>query len=456
MRPADLTLNLETERNSDPPRDRLFTISTGMAVLAVVLGLLAGQRFLMPPVSAFICLVPVALALLFWRDAALRNAMVCLALLSKVDSSDIAYMDTPGIVRLFIYAMAIGVLFAGFRISSRRLAALSVYVIILLVMTFTAGGIIDNYSLVRDVITLVGILAVLGASSSPGDPLVVNMRVVAFFSAGLLFAELVNLRFFYDISTRDYLSYDSLKGAVMVASLYLLAGGRLLTFVPLFAGTMLVIIGYATRMLLVTYLGLIVLLFFGKSISGTAKIGIIVFFAAVVVTAAVSLPTEVLEGQRLFGFLFAHESAGGVLDFLRVLDPVRYVEHEMFFQRPWYEAPFGSGLGSGLIDTTGQLSFVQPNTGAFTDKELLESRYFRLHDPWIYFGLRLGLVFVLVAYGYFIRATLNRSPDIVVLGGFGLILFNAATFSISGLLMTALVAKQIALVFQGNSRGGRP
>lgn len=156
----------------------------------------------------------------------------------------------------------------------------------------------------------------------------------------------------------------------------------------------------------------------------------------------------------MFGFLFAHENAAGLLDFIRVLDPVRYVEHEMFFQRPWYEMPFGSGLGSGLIDTTGQLSFVLPNTGAFTDKELLEAKYFRLHDPWIYFGLRLGLAFVVAVYAFFVRASLSRTRETVVLGGFGLLLFNAATFSISGLLMTALVAKQVALQFQGGARGG--
>ncbi len=239
----------------------------------------------------------------------------------------------------------------------------------------------------------------------------------------------------------------------MVASLYLLAKGRLLSFIPVFACTMLVIIGYATRMLLISYLGIVLLLFFGKAISNTVKIAIVGLFCAVIVTVALTLPPEILEGQRMFGFLFAHEGAAGVLDFIRVLDPVRFVEHEMFFQRPWFEVPFGSGLGSGLIDTTGQLSFVQPNTGAFSDKELLESKYFRLHDPWIYFGLRLGLVFVLAAYVFFIKAALNRARDIVLLGGFGLILFNAATFSISGLLMTALVAKQLALSFESVRQG---
>ena len=61
------------------------------ALFAALLGLLAGQRFLLPIVSAFICLVPLALAVLFWRKPAVRNSMTCLALLSKVDSSSIAY-----------------------------------------------------------------------------------------------------------------------------------------------------------------------------------------------------------------------------------------------------------------------------------------------------------------------------------------------------------------------------
>lgn len=434
------------------PADGVNALSSGSSMLAawveylaLLLGLLAGQRFLLPAVSAYICLVPIAFALLNWRKATIRNALVCIALLSKVDSSDIAYMDTPGFVRMFIYCMAISILFAGFHISTRRLGILCGYVIVLLAMTLATAGLIDSYSLVRDVVTLIGLVAVLGAGRSSGERVVVDIRAVAFFSFGLLCSELINLWLFYDSSGGDYLSYDSLKGAVMFVPLYLLVSGRLTAFLPVFALSILVIIGYATRMLLITSVGILVLLLFSKATTGKAKATILGVLGAGIFTIALLLPPEFLEGRRMFGFLSAHENAAGWLEFVRVLDPVRYVEHEMFLQRSWAEIVFGSGLGSGLIDDTGQLSFVQPGTGAFSDTELLEARYFRLHDAWIYFGLRLGLVFVVAAYAFLANATLGKSRDVVILGGWGILLLNSATFSISGLLMTALVAKQIAI-----------
>lgn len=424
-----------------------------MLLFAPLLGLLAGQRFLLPIVSAFICLVPLALAALFWRKASIRNSMCCLALLSKVDSSDIAYLDTPGYVRLVIYGLALWVLFAGFRISPRRLTVVLCYVAALLAMTFLTKGTIDGYSLARDVIALIGVLAAVGTSTRQREQ-VVDVAPIAWFSVGLLLSEIVNLKFFFDPSAGDYLGYDSLKGAVVFASLYMLVRGRLATFTVLSALSMLVLIGYATRMLLATYVLLVLVLLFSKTIRGGGRVVILAILCAGVGAVVFLLPREFIEGNRLFGFVYALADAGSWLDYVKLLDPVRYVEHEMFLDRPPIEILFGSGLGSGLIDVTGQLSFVQPGTGAFSDAELLSAKYYRLHDAWIYFGLRLGLVFIVFAYSYLARALMDKSRGTVLLGSFGLILLNSATFSISGLLMTALVVKQIALARADTRYGG--
>jgi hypothetical protein len=422
------------------------------ALFAALLGLLAGQRFLLPIVSAFICLVPLVLAMLFWRKPAVRNSMTCLALLSKVDSSSIAYVETPGSIRLIIYGLALWALFAGFRISAGRLSAFLCYVAVLLAMTFLTKGAIDDYSLARDVIALLGVVAVLG-TTGPEDEKVVDVEPIAWFSLGLLGAELANLAYFFDPSRGDYLSYDSLKGAVVFASLYMLLKGRLLAFFVLSAAAMFVLVGYATRMLLITYALVAVLLLFSKVVRGNVKVFILGTLCAGVAVVAFVLPREVIEGNRLFGMVYALAQAADWLDYLRILDPVRYVEHAVFLSRPPVEILLGSGLGSGFIDVTGEFSFVRSGTGAFSDQELLAGQYFRLHDAWIYFGLRLGLVFVLLAYCYFAAATLNKSRDTALLGGFGLILLNSATFSISGLLMTMLIAKQIALAWRQKVRG---
>jgi hypothetical protein len=107
---------------------------------------------------------------------------------------------------------------------------------------------------------------------------------------------------------------------------------------------------------------------------------------------------------------------------------------------------FGSGLGSGFEDKTGVLSFIPFGSGAFSDHELAEGHFYRLHDTWIYFGLRLGVVFVCAAYWLFIRAMFSVSKDRVLWGSLGLLMMNSATFSIAGLLLTALVAKQLFLL----------
>lgn len=424
-----------------------------MLLLATFLGLLAGQRFLLPLVSTFVCLVPLGMAVLFWRKGAVRNSMVCLALLSKVDSSTIAYLDTPGYIRLVIYGLALWVLFSAFRISPRRLSAFLCYVALLLAMTFMTRGAIDGYSLARDVIALLGVLAVLGTGARQ-DEKIVDVEPIAWFSLGLLLSEILNLAYFFDATAGDYLSYDSLKGAVVFVSLYMLVRGRLLAFAVLCALGLFVLIGYATRMLLITYALLAVLLLFGKVVRGVGKLLILAALCAGVAVVVFVLPREFIEGNRLFAVFYALADAGDWLEYMRILDPVRYVEHQMFLSRPPLEILLGSGLGSGFIDVTGQMSFVESGTGAFSDQELLAGQYFRLHDAWIYFGLRLGLVFVVVMYAYFAIAAINKWRDAALLGGFGLILLNSATFSISGLLMTALVAKQIAFAFQDGSQGG--
>lgn len=415
----------------------------GLSAFSVCVAVLSAQRFFAPPISAFACVLPLALALANWSRPAVRNSMISLALLAKVDSSDVAYVDTPGVIRLLINFGAIAIVLAGFRASVRRVMVFGAYVLVLLAITLSSRLNIDYYSLARDVITLVLLFGVIGTSTDEKSELV-SVESLTWFSFGLLGAELVNLVFFFESGSEHYLSYDSLKCIVIFASLVALVRGRLVLFAAIAMGTLVVLIGYATRMLLLTYVFILLLLVAGPATARRAKVGIVTFLVGGLVIATVYLSQETVDSSRMFSFIYVVPQAGDLLEYVKLLDPVRYIEQLVFFDRPVWRIAIGDGLGSGIVDKSGIFSFVLPGTGAYSDIELLQGRYFRLHDFWIYFGLRLGLVFVVVAFGFFVKAMFSRNRDRVLLGALGLLCLTNATFAISGLIMTGLIAKCIA------------
>jgi hypothetical protein len=112
----------------------------------------------------------------------------------------------------------------------------------------------------------------------------------------------------------------------------------------------------------------------------------------------------------------------------------------MFFGRDAVSILFGEGLGSGYHDRVGLFADIPYDSGAFSDRELNESRFFRLHDAWIFLGLRFGLPIVLVGYALVFRDMLASQPEQAWLGCATFLMLNNATFSIAGLVVTGLLA----------------
>ena len=128
-----------------------------------------------------------------------------------------------------------------------------------------------------------------------------------------------------------------------------------------------------------------------------------------------------------------------ILNTLKALDMVRFVENQLFFSRPVFEVIFGSGLGSGMVDTDGLLRFVGYNDTAFTDEELNNSVYFNLHDYWTDFGLRFGLIIVVFTM-YFVSVKQIILGRLVCGILFSILLFNTF-FATAGMIFTALIIK---------------
>lgn len=413
----------------------------GLLLLLFFVGFLSSQRLLAPYASAYVCLIPFGLALVYWRIKPFRDLMLVVSLLAKVDSSDIAYMDTLNYVRFIIYFLVLVVFLGEFRIKLNVLVALVCYVGFIIVLTINNIVDVDAYTLVRDLITLALIIVVVVSQRKSVNGYIVKAVHVNYFSLGLLFGEILNLLFFFDRSLGHYLSYDSLKCIVCFSSLYYYVTGRRMIGFFLIIPTLVVLIEYATRMLVFGYLFVLLTIYF--SFPGR-KINVVLTGIVFLVASSFYANTEnMVESSRVFGIFFIDGGSGDIFEIFRLLDPVRFVEHEMFFEQDWFHLIFGNGLGAGFIDTTGRFGFVPFDSGAFSDRELNEGRFYRLHDAWIYFGLRFGLGFVVFSYVILFREILCGNADRVLTGGLAFLMLTTATFSIAGLVMTAILIFQL-------------
>lgn len=411
-------------------------------------GILSAQRFTAPDLSAYVCLVPLAIAMVAWTQARLRNLMILVALLASVDYGDVVYQETPALVRYLIYVLSFTVLLTEWRVSRAGLLAYTAWSILLLAMTASSIEHIDLYTLTRDGITLVLIFLVLVVNVKEVRERMIDMRHLNAFVLGLLFAECVNIWLFFDFSDGHYLNYQSLKSVIVFSSLYYLVQGRKALSALLILATLFVLIHYATRAIFLSYIA-VVLAMLGRSLlQSKGKIKALAVFGLVagMIGAIVQVETENLESTRVTRPLTLLLSSGDDLAaFFYAIDPVRYVEHELFFGRGTVRILTGDGLGSGLIDVEGAFGFVPFDSGAFSDRELIEGKFYRLHDAWIYFGLRFGLLAVVLIYSLLIREILRRPCDRALLGGLVFVVLNCATFSISGLILTGILGVQLRM-----------
>jgi hypothetical protein len=119
------------------------------------------------------------------------------------------------------------------------------------------------------------------------------------------------------------------------------------------------------------------------------------------------------------------------------IDAVRGAENKLFFSQDLYHLLTGNGIGSGITDNQGIFSFVPDDNSAFSSQELRDQRYYRLHDSWIWFGYRFGLLSYMLFMSW-ASVGLIRGDDLNSFY-YAIILLSTlnASFSIGGLLLVA-------------------
>jgi hypothetical protein len=423
-------------------------------------GFLAVQRFILSPINAVICAIPLGLFVVQMLRGYHQTALtyLVLALFLSIDNGGGVYTETIVPLRYFIYVSAITMLFylSSRQIQRRRLllAALLCCGIAFGTVTTLFGSVpIDLATLQRDLMVLFILFIFLRAPTSTG----LDLHLIFSGTFGYLVGEVVNIFLFYKDNT-DYLSYDSLKAFIVFPLIYTLLTRRNFVIQVIMAiATLYVIFFYGTRMITLSIFVFMSAALVINSIRNRLGKNLLGFLVALIVLVNIN-PIESLadtEYMQFKGIAFLVKiqenfETSDIYQIFRLLDPVRFTEHQLFFERPILEVIFGSGIGSGIYDANGALAFVTFDMTAFTDQEINSSTFYNFHDFWIDFGLRFGLLSVAyLIYKVVLQEMRNNRPWHGVL--FGMLLVNT-TFATSGLLLTALLVRFFPRTLENNFR----
>lgn len=405
-------------------------------------GLLVAQRFTLPTLSAYACLIPLLLLAVPSVRARYAFTVSLVALLASVDLGGEVYAETPGVLRYLLYAVLAAFVLGGkWRFGHRRIVVVILYLGLLVINTIIHPHALDGYSFSRDLITLsLGCAVYLQSRSEVVQPL--DYGLLVWFCTGVIASELLNIVFFYQLSSGEYLNYSSAKFLVITPCMYFLLNRKYIYAVAIGALTLLALTNYASRMLMLTFFGVLMITLL-RDLFEFIKLSTALFMAALVAVVYMVLENSVidLDAFRALTAITTLLSAWDI-DVLRLMDPVRFVENSIFFGQDAYSLLFGNGLGSGIFDSHGEFVFVPDDGAAFSSKELSESHFFRLHDSWTWFGYRLGLLPYLLFVVWAVKGSLSRQPRIAMAATMMLLAMLNSTFSVGGLFICAAFALQ--------------
>jgi hypothetical protein len=404
-------------------------------IFLLFVSIIGAQRFLLTPLDALVCFVPLVIAVIYFNKIELRNTLILFALFISIDNAPEELTITFGVLRYTIYLFALFVFYRNRYYNPK-------YVFIFFFFLFLFGGTtilnfrnIHGDTLIRDLFIVVLAFPIL--CSDKRAEFEINFSILNKLIVVYILSEVINvfLRPKLGFSTADYLSYISTKSFVVLPSFYYLIKGKLKIAIPLILLTIFVLVAYGTRMIILTYVLGLILYFIN---SGILQFRSLVF--ALIVFIAIYYVSNVLNiefaGFKATGVFIQLLQSGSLGDKFLLIDPVRYYETKLFFERNFFEICFGNGFGSGLIDVKNELNFVKVTDSAFSLQELNQGKYYNLHDTWIDLGLRFGFVAILSVYFFIFRWMIFLNNMSIKFIGFAmLVLFSCATYSTQGLIL---------------------
>lgn len=358
---------------------------------------LATARFLIPTISALV--IPVLLLIILFLKSKDKITIAALCLFSISDNGGNIYMETPGLIRYIIACSAIILILLNKRLKLNKSFYLYFIFFGILPLLYYLLEISVSYDLfnLRQNILFSSILLLSGVVNK--KKLCLNYDLINSSILGFLIGEVFNIYLLNKgILTGEYLNYNSLKFLVIVPSIYFTIYNRryLLFFIPL---TLLTLINYGTRLILVIWVFILILI---PAIEWFKKKDVLRWFlrvsllTAVLITMLLNIDQDLIKSNKVLSIFYYLIESNSITTFIELLDPVRYNEFKMFFQRPFLNLIFGEGFGAGIYDKTNLLSFVSYQDTAFSINELNKRTFFNFHDVFIDLGLRFGIIPILI------------------------------------------------------------
>ena len=401
--------------------------------------LFGAQRYLLESTYIYVCIFPLIISIFYFhKEKSLSLIFLIISLFLSVDNGAGVYDETPSYIRYFIY-------FWGLFLMLQRASICQIKLFIYLLLMFPPiiMSMINSEPLIfsilaRDIFafTIIG-LAIIQVKNSKNN-LLIEWKYLAFFFVSFLFFEVINCLFFYRntnvLFMSHYLSYDSLKAFSAFSLFYYLQKKKYLIATIVCLMTIFVFINYGSRfpLLILMLISILALINLNKD-----RFGIKFFFSFVFLLLVFYL-LFILNKDSKFGSLFSDLLiSDGFIDWVRLVDPIRYYENALFFDRGILSILFGNGFGSSLYDSNGYLNFVQLNQTAFSSDELNSGIFYNFHDFWVDFGLRFGLLNCIFLIYLVTRRYLTGFNNSFVNTSL-LILIFTTFFSSAGILLIAI------------------
>ncbi len=419
-------------------------LSNPTYILIFLVGFISVQRFLFADFYALLCILPI---IYFWIKFFLYRkidaSILIIALIMSVDNGADVYTQTPSFIRYVIWiTILFSILYKSKLIRSRILIYLF-WISPILIITLLNFDLIHLPSLYRDIFLCCMLFIAATKSISKENYYfdVIDMKLLFFFSVGILLAELINTNF-HDPS--HYSNYSSLKSFIVFPSIYLLSKRNHIAGIILTILTLFVMLSFVTRMIFISYFIILILLFlnniyflsFLKKLFVTLFILPVIFFS---VTLALNYFEDTTKITALF-FMITNNLDGSFVDLLILIDPVRYYELKMLLDSNPVVWIFGNGLGTGYIDENGYFSFLGWHApSAFSDDELRAGYFYSFHDIWTDIGYRFGVLPTLAFVFWLIIQELQSNDELSSLRFLILTLTLCSFWSVSGVLLILIL-----------------
>ena len=369
---------------------------------------LSTQRYLLPDIYHFTCLIPLILGLIYQnKNITLGNTYLIIALFTCADiggagaDAGLMFKETSGLIRYAIYLSILSIILIRYKINFNKIWVPVLLLIMPTIITaynaFDMSFTINSTILRGDIFVAIMIFLVL--TNKNEKIFNVDNKLLCCFIVFYGFFEIINYLLYHDY-TLEYLNYQSIKSLIVFPLIYSLIffKSHLIKLILLLC-TVIVLVGYTTRMIILSLIFTLTIYYAGKinpkSLIQIPTIGLIIFVSIGIGMSLVQYQ-GIGESIKFLNMVSILIDGDNILLSLQLIDPWRFGELQLLFDRNLFSIFFGEGFGSGIFDNKGYLIFADFGQTAYSDKELTSGVFYNMHDLWTDYGSRFGLLFIII------------------------------------------------------------